>query len=64
VQDSILAVGVPRATSQDFLSDLCWSPRREVVQPEGLCAEKGVHFLGLCRLRGMRDCWLELLQEL
>jgi hypothetical protein len=27
-------------------------------------AEKGVHFLGLCRLRGMRDCWLELLQEL
>jgi hypothetical protein len=27
-------------------------------------AVNGVHFLGLCRSRGMRDCWLELLQEL
>jgi hypothetical protein len=26
--------------------------------------EKGVHFLGLCRLRGTRDLWLDLLQEL
>jgi hypothetical protein len=25
--------------------------------------EKGVHFLGLCTLRGTRDCWLELLQK-
>jgi hypothetical protein len=23
-----------------------------------------VHFLGLCRLRGMKYCWLELLQYL
>jgi hypothetical protein len=30
----------------------------------GCGAEKGVHFLGLCRLRRMRDCWLELQQEL
>jgi hypothetical protein len=33
-----------------------WDSLRDYV-------EKGVHFLGLCRLRGMRDCWLELLQE-
>ena len=26
--------------------------------------EKRVHFLGLCRLQGMGECWLELLQEL
>jgi hypothetical protein len=25
--------------------------------------KKGVHFLGWCRLRGLKDCWLELLQE-
>ena len=24
----------------------------------------GVHFLGLCRIKGTRDCWLELKQGL
>jgi hypothetical protein len=33
-----------------------------VGQVEGLSgAEKGVYFLELCKLRGMRECWLELL---
>jgi hypothetical protein len=26
---------------RDFLSDLCWSPGREVVQPEGLWCREG-----------------------
>jgi hypothetical protein len=26
-------------------------------------AKKGVHFLGLCRLKVTRDCWLKLLWE-
>jgi hypothetical protein len=32
-----------------------------VVQIEGLQCREGVHFLGLCRLRGMRFYWLELI---
>jgi hypothetical protein len=48
---------------RDFLFDLCWIPGREGGQPEGLQSREGVHFLGLCRLRGMRVCWLELLKE-
>jgi hypothetical protein len=35
-----------------LLVGLCWSPGRVVVQPEGPGAEKGAHYLGLCRLMG------------
>jgi len=44
--------------SETYCPNLCWSPGREVVQLRDRGAEKGVHFLGLCMLRGMRFCWL------
>jgi hypothetical protein len=64
VGDSIITVGVPGATTQRLHVRPCvgtlegkWYNLRDCS------AEKGVHFLGLCRLRGTRVCWLELLWE-
>jgi hypothetical protein len=51
VQGSILEVRVPRATNRNFMYDFGGALEGKWYNPKDYSVEKGVDFLGLCRLR-------------
>jgi hypothetical protein len=39
--DSIIGVGIPRATTLRLSANLCWSPGKEVGEPKGIQSREG-----------------------